>query len=414
MLSENLRLALRSLAANKLRAALTMLGITIGVAAVITLLSVGNGVSRYVAAQFEGLGTNLLFVFPGQFKPGSGPPGRRSSDNPLSQADALALSDPARVPDAGSVVYLFSRTSTLEFGSNTTTVNVRATTPNYAAARNYRVLSGRFLSQADMDDRTRVAVIGQTTLNHLFAADEDALGATIRINGYPFRIVGILDKKGATPFGDDDDTLMIPYTTAVARLFNARTADGRLRVSIILVKLADPTRQDAAIAQIQGVMRDQHNIPYRGNDDFSVLSSQDLVSAFQQVTNVLTVFLGAIAGIALLVGGIGIMNIMLVTVTERTKEIGLRKAVGAKRRHVLMQFLMESIVLSLFGGVLGIGVGMLGAWGIHQAVKQLDTTVTGGSIALAVGFSVAVGLFFGLYPAIRASALRPIEALRYE
>jgi putative ABC transport system permease protein len=265
-----------------------------------------------------------------------------------------------------------------------------------------------------MEQRARVAVIGQTTLNHLFAPDEDALGATIRINGLPFRIVGILDKKGATPFGDEDDTLMVPFTTATARLISARTANGQIAVTLILVQAADPRRQDALIAQITEVLRDRHNIPYRGEDDFTALSEQDLVAAFQQITNVLTVFLGAIAGIALLVGGIGIMNIMLVTVTERTKEIGLRKAVGAKRAHVLTQFLVESVVLSLVGGFFGILVGMLGAWGIHRAVSQLDTTVTLDSVALAVGFSAAVGLFFGIYPAVRASALRPIEALRYE
>lgn len=414
MLTENLRLALRSLAANKLRAALTMLGIAIGVAAVITLLSVGQGVSRYVAAQFEGLGSNLLFVFAGEFRPGSGPPGRRSGDSPLTEGDALALADPARVPDAVRVVPLLGRTVIASVGQNSTSVSLRATTPEYEIARNYKILSGRFISEEDLDDRARVVVIGQTTLNHLFAPDEDALGATIRINGFPFRIIGILDKKGASPFGDEDDTLMIPYTTAVSRLFSVRTASGEQRVSVILVQAADPARQDALIAQVSEVLRDRHGIPYRGEDDFTVLSEADLVSAFQQVTGVLTAFLGAIAGIALLVGGIGIMNIMLVTVTERTKEIGLRKAVGAKRMHVLTQFLVESVVLSLLGGLIGIGVGMLGAWGIQRAVPQLDTSVSASSILLAVGFSAAVGLFFGIYPALRASALSPIVALRYE
>jgi putative ABC transport system permease protein len=414
MLVENLRLALRSLAANKLRAVLTMLGITIGAAAVITLLSVGKGVSRYVSSQFEGLGTNLVFVFPGQFRPGGGPPGRRTGDAVLTEADARALADPARVPDAALVAPLLRRSVTASAGSNTTEVALRAVTPDYAAARHYTVLAGRFITLADMDDRARVVVIGQTTLNHLFAPDEDALGATIRINGDPYRIVGILDKKGATPFGDEDDTLIVPFTTATSRLFSLRTAKGQIRITLILVKVADPSQQDAAITQITEVLRDRHNIPYRGEDDFTVLSEQDLVTAFEQVTDVLTIFLGAIAGISLLVGGIGIMNIMLVTVTERTREIGLRKAVGAKRAHVLTQFLVESVVLSLVGGFFGILVGAAGAWGIHRAVKQLDTTVTADSVLLAVGFSAAVGLFFGIYPAIRASALHPIQALRYE
>ena len=414
MLYENLRLALRSLSANKLRAALTMLGITIGVAAVITLLSVGQGVSRYVAAQFEGLGSNLVFVFAGQFRPGFGGPGRRAGDSVLTMEDAIALSDPARVPDAGRTVPVYSRGVVLSIGSSTASTTLRATTPEYAAARNYHVLSGRFLTQVDMDERARVVVIGQTVLNRLFEADEEPLGATIRINGFPFRVVGVLDQKGATPLGDEDDTIMVPYPTASSRLFSLRTPRGESRVSVILVQAADPARQNALITQVTEVLRDQHNIPYRGEDDFSVLSEQDLVAAFEEITGVLTLFLGAIAGVALLVGGIGIMNIMLVTVSERTKEIGLRKAVGARRAHVLTQFLVESVVLALIGGVLGIALGAAGAWGIQRAVPQLDTAVSLGSVLLAAGFSIAVGLFFGIYPAMRASALRPIEALRYE
>jgi len=414
MLFESLRIAVRSLAANKLRAALTMLGITIGVAAVITLLSVGQGVSRYIGAQFEGLGSNLIFIFPGQFSPGSGPPGRRAGDTVLTLEDAQALMDPLRVPDAASIVPVLARNATLRYADSTAETTLRATTPDYLAARNYALLSGRFISATDLEERARVAVLGQTTLNHLFAPDEDPLGATIRINGYPFRVIGILAPKGATPFGDEDDVLMVPYTTAAARLFSVRTVRGDSRVSLILVKSADPARQDALITQLTDVLRERHNIPYRGEDDFTVLSEQDLLSAFEQVTDVLTLFLGAIAGIALLVGGIGIMNIMLVTVSERTKEIGLRKAVGARRMHVLMQFLVEAVVLALLGGALGIALGWAGAWGIQQAVPDLDTSVSLRSILLATGFSVAVGLFFGIYPAIRASGLSPIEALRYE
>ena len=414
MLTENLRIALRSLAANKLRASLTMLGITIGVAAVITLLSVGQGVSRYVAGQFEGLGTNLVFVFPGQFRPGSGPPGRRGGSAVLTLADYEALADPLRVSGAAVVVPVYSRSADLTAGEHKTSTTLRATTADYAAARNYEVLAGRFINETDLVERARVAVIGQTALNHLFAPDEEALGATIRINGFPFRVVGILASKGATPFGDEDDTVMVPYTTAASRLYALRTLKGESRLSLILVQAADPAQQNQLIAQVSEVLRDRHNIPYRGEDDFTVLSEQDLVSAFEQVTNVLTLFLGAIAGIALLVGGIGIMNIMLVTVSERTREIGLRKAVGARRIHVLTQFLVEAVVLALLGGAFGIGLGWAGAWGIQQAVPDLDTTVSAQSVVLATGFSFVVGLFFGLYPAVRASGLRPIEALRYE
>jgi len=414
VLIESLRLALRSLVANKLRAALTMLGITIGVGAVVTLLSVGQGVSVYIAGQFEGLGTNLIFVFPGQFQPGSGPPGRRSGEVYLTLQDAQALMDASRVTEAARVVPVLGRTVTLAAGASATNTTLRATTPDYAPARNYRLLTGRFITASDLEERARVIVLGQTTLDHLFAADEEPLGATVRVNGYPFRVVGILEKKGATPFGDDDDVAMVPYSTAAARLFSVRTLRGESRVSVILVQAADPARQDVLIQQVTEVVRDRHNIPYRGEDDFSVLSEQDLLSAFQQVTAVLTLFLGAVAGIALLVGGIGIMNIMLVSISERTKEIGLRKAVGARRIHILSQFLVESVTLALLGGALGVALGVAGAWGIQRAVPQLETTVTWNSVALATGFAGAVGLFFGLYPAVRASTLRPIEALRYE
>jgi len=347
------------------------------------------------------------------FRPGSGPPGR-AGDAVLTLEDALALSDPLRVPEAALIVPVLSRNATITAGSASTRTSLRATTPGYAEARNYRILTGRFLSAADGEERARVAVIGQTTLNRLFEADEEPLGATIRINGFPFRIVGILDTKGASPFGDEDDTIMVPYTTAVTRLYSVRTLRGETRVSLILAKATDPARQDILINQISEVLRDRHSIAYREEDDFTVLSEQELLAAFEEVTDVLTLFLGAVAGIALLVGGIGIMNIMLVTVTERTKEIGLRKAVGARRWHVLAQFLVESVVLSLLGGGLGIGLGWVGAWAIQRYVPQLDTAVGVDSVLLATGFSVAVGLFFGIYPAFRASALRPIEALRYE
>jgi len=360
------------------------------------------------------LGTNLIFVFPGQFQPGSGPPGRRSGEVYLTLQDAQALMDASRVTEAARVVPVLGRTVTLAAGASATNTTLRATTPDYAPARNYRLLTGRFITASDLEERARVIVLGQTTLDHLFAADEEPLGATVRVNGYPFRVVGILEKKGATPFGDDDDVAMVPYSTAAARLFSVRTLRGESRVSVILVQAADPARQDVLIQQVTEVVRDRHNIPYRGEDDFSVLSEQDLLSAFQQVTAVLTLFLGAVAGIALLVGGIGIMNIMLVSISERTKEIGLRKAVGARRIHILSQFLVESVTLALLGGALGVALGVAGAWGIQRAVPQLETTVTWNSVALATGFAGAVGLFFGLYPAVRASALRPIEALRYE
>jgi len=412
MFLETIRLGLRSLAANKLRAALTMLGITIGVAAVITLVSVGNSVSRYVADQFAALGSNILYLFPGQFQRG-GPPSR-TANTFLTDRDAAALTDPVRVPDAEAIVPLIRRNVQVARGGNQADVGLRATSPSNFTARDYEVFAGRFFTNDDLDQEARVAVLGLTTLNRLFAPDEEFIGQTIRINGQPFRVIGVFERRGATPFGDEDDAVFVPYTTATRTLFTSRTPKGHVALTLILVKYAEAERKDRVIQQVTDVLRAEHNIPYRGEDDFTILSGEDLLAAFQGITAILTVFLGAIASISLIVGGIGIMNIMLVSVTERTKEIGLRKAVGAKRRDVLGQFLMEAVILSLFGGAIGILLGAVGILAVNRLVPDLAPTVTPESVLLSTTFSIAVGLFFGIYPAVRASSLNPIDALRYE
>jgi putative ABC transport system permease protein len=295
-------------------------------------------------------------------------------------------------------------------------VGLRASTPDYGQLLNFRAARGRFFSEEEYNARSRVVVLGQETIDNLFPAEVDPLDAHIKIRGINFRVVGILEEKGGSSFGgSQDDIAILPLTTAQERLFNNRSQrTGQYLADVIIIQAADEAFVDDIVIDAANALRQAHNISFRDEDDFQILTQSDFLQAFGAVTGVLTLFLGAIASISLLVGGIGIMNIMLVSVTERTREIGLRKAVGAKRRDILSQFLTEAVVLALLGGFLGIGLGILGANGVHQAVPDLDTSVTADSIALAVGFSAAVGLFFGIYPATRAGSLNPIDALRFE
>lgn len=415
VLAENIRIALRSLVANKLRAVLTMLGIMIGVAAVITLLSIGDGVTRFVADQFSGLGTNLVFIIPQQEAPG--PPGSDPlSESSLTLRDAELLADPDLVPGAEAVAPVMFRQIDLQFGGNSHTVLARASTPAYTAINNLTIDRGRDLLDTDYNARSRVILLGPDTVAALFPQDIDPLDQEIRVNGINFRVVGTLTEKGASGIGgSQDDIAIMPLTTAQERLFNNRSArSGEFLADAILIQAIDDQAIDDVIIDASNLLRQTHNIAFRDEDDFQILTQGDFIQAFGAVTGVLTLFLGAIASISLLVGGIGIMNIMLVSVTERTREIGLRKAVGARRSNILSQFLTEAVVLAVLGGLLGIVIGILGAAIVNYFVPQLDTSVTFNSIALAVGFSVAVGLFFGIYPASRAAALNPIEALRFE
>ena len=414
-IAESLRLALRALTANKLRAALTMLGIVIGVGAVITLMSAGEGVSVYIEEQFQGIGTNLLFVFPGSEEETSGgPPGSSAVAAELTIGDAEALSDPIRAPDVAAVAPQVFNTAVVATGRRDTVSQVQGVTPEFAEVRNWFPEVGSFIDQEDMNSRARVAVLGQTVVEDLFPDNPYPLDQTVKISGIPFRVIGVLEAKGGSEFGDVDNSVMVPLTTAQTRLFPSRSRSGERLVSLVLVEAVSEDRMDAAVEQISAILRERHGIDFRDDDDFSVISQADIVAVFGQITGVLTIFLGAIAGISLLVGGIGIMNIMLVSVTERTREIGLRKAVGARRQDILWQFLLEAMTLSLVGGVIGVALGALGAELISLLVDDFRAILLPQAVLLATTFSAAVGLFFGIYPARRASLLNPIDALRYE
>jgi putative ABC transport system permease protein len=419
-ISEYTRMALRALSANKLRSALTMLGIIIGVGAVITLLSVGQGVQNLIAKQLQSIGTNLLFVVPGNL---SNQDTRRGSQQgqmaelTLTTADAEALTDPANVPDMAKVAPELMSSASVRSGKTDLMLSVSGVTPSYETVRNFPVATGSFISDTDLNGRARVAVLGSQVAERLFGANAYPIGATIQVNDVPFKVIGVLESKGGTGGmgGNQDEVVLVPLSTAHQRLFpNYHSRRGEPQLSVIYVQVTSEDRMEAATNEINALLRTRHNIRYQDEDDFTVINQKDLLSIFGQITGVLTLFLGAIAGISLLVGGIGIMNIMLVSVTERTREIGLRKAVGAKRRDILLQFLIESVILALIGGILGILLGAAGAFGISRLQSDLTAVVTPQSVALATGFSAAVGLFFGIYPATRASRLNPIDALRYE
>jgi putative ABC transport system permease protein len=399
--------AFESLSANKVRSALTILGIVIGVGAVIALVSIGRGAESTITGSIEGIGTNLLFVFRGGSEDVRNP-------KPITLGDAEAIRDPFQAPSVVGVAPVLTGSANLTAAGENSNTTLYGVTPEYGPVRNYQVAEGEFINDAHMLGRSSVVVLGKDTAEKLFGRSEALDGETVRIEGQPFRVIGILEERGGSAFSNEDEVALIPLTTAQVRLLRRSTSD---RVDIIFAQAISPQAVIQAQEEIAQVLRNRHRTAI-GVDDFTILSQQDFIATASTITNVLTIFLGGIAAISLLVGGIGIMNIMLVSVTERTREIGLRKAVGAKKMDILVQFLAESSVLSLIGGVIGILLG----WGISLAVGQIaaandaaiNPSLSMDTILLATLFSTAVGLFFGIYPANRAANLEPVEALRYE
>jgi len=412
-LNESLRISFRALGANKMRSVLTMLGIIIGVGAVIALMSVGEGVESFVTGQFQGLGSNLIFVVPGTLEDD---PGRAPQPAVLTYDDAQAIADPLAVQDVMAIAPEVSRTRLVIYGKKETYTTISGVTPVYQAVRNFYVQEGEFITEEMINSRSRVAVLGQAVAERLFPNGGYPIGQQIRIGNIPFRVVGVMEEKGRSAFNNEDDVIFVPITTALSRLFPNRDKRGDYLISIAYVQVSNDKQEtlNAVMAQIEELMRQRHRIAFADDDDFSVFSQADVVSIAEEVTQVLTIFLGAIAAISLLVGGIGIMNIMLVSVTERTREIGIRKAVGAKRRDILLQFLIEAMVLSLVGGLIGIGLGTAGSRAIASLTENIKPVISAQMVLLATGFAAAVGLFFGIYPATRAAGLNPIDALRYE
>ncbi|PZR95850.1 MAG: hypothetical protein DLM69_11255 [Candidatus Chloroheliales bacterium] len=412
-LLETIRIALGALASNKLRAILTMLGIIIGVAAVIALMAVGKGAQQKLTDQVGGLGSNLVLVFPGNQNQTSATNVAKNG-GVLTLDDANALARNANTPHVVMVAPQSSGSAQVAYGKKDIKTTIIGTTPEYAQARNLNVPDGQgqWFTRKDVDTRANVALIGPDTADSLFNG-ANPVGRPIRINGIVYRVVGVVERKGGSPFGSTDGYVYIPITNMQTKLFAARYWGiyGR-SIGALNIAVDDAANVQNTIEGVTQVLRQRHKI-LRQQDDFTVISQSDILSFLTTLTTILTFFLGAIAGISLLVGGIGIMNIMLVSVTERTREIGLRKAVGAKRRDILTQFLVEAIVLSVIGGLIGIGLGSLIGKGVELS-GIIAPQVTVDAVALAVGFSIAVGLFFGIYPAQRASRLNPIDALRYE
>jgi putative ABC transport system permease protein len=403
------RIAIGALRVNALRSALTMLGIIIGVGAVITMVAVGAGAQARVAEQIQSLGSNLIIVLSGAITSGGVRLGTGTQFT-ITEDDAWAIM--REVPGVQAAAPHMRGTGQVVYGNLNWSTIVQGVTPEFFEAREWGVVAGKSFTQEDQDGATKVALLGQTVVRNLFP-DSDPVGQVIRIRKVPFTAVGVLDRKGQNTWGQDqDDIILIPLSTAKKKVMGVSQANAR-SVGAISIKIRDGEDMKEAEQQIRDLLRQRHRLQPYQEDDFWLRNLSEVLQTQEESSRVLTMLLAAIASVSLLVGGIGIMNIMLVSVTERTREIGLRMAVGARGRDILTQFLVEALTLSLIGGLIGIGVGLAGSYGIAY-FADWRTLIQPEAILLAFVFSGAVGIFFGFYPARKASRLDPIEALRYE
>jgi putative ABC transport system permease protein len=400
--------ALRILARNRLRAGLTMLGIVIGVGAVIAMVSIGEGAKRAVQAQIATMGTNVIIVWPGATTV-SGVRGGQGGAVTLTVSDALDLKK--KIPLLSETGWARREVMQMVNGNRNWNGPINGVSPSYLTIRDWAFSSGGPFTQADLDSAARVALIGQTIVDNLFDEGEEPVGAVIRIRNVPFRVIGVLSPKGQSAQGSDqDDVIFIPFTTAERKVFGTMFLGS---VAALFASTDRPEDLPEAVERIREVLRGRHRLQAEQADDFTVKTQVDIGKVQEGTNYTLTLLLFSVASVSLLVGGIGIMNILLVSVTERTREIGVRMAVGAKRRHIVMQFLIEAMTLSLLGGAVGVVLGVVGAK-LTTVVAGWPTVISTDVILIAFLFSLAVGLFFGLYPANKASRLNPIEALRYE
>ena len=403
MYKESFLMAWASLIANKLRSLLTMLGIIIGVAAVIALVSIGNGVKQDIENSISSLGSNLLVVLPGAPRT----PGARSSQGSMKSLKISDYEAIAKLEGVKAASPMTNGSYVVIYQNKNWTTSVAGVNANFQDVNNWTMTSGRFFSDKNVQNRERVAVVGQTVVKNLFA-DEDPVGKEIRVKNIPFRVIGVLKSKGNGTMGNDqDDTVLIPYTTSMERV------EGIDYLRMVYVVSKDDEGIDRLQADIENLLRVRHNIKDTNLDDFNIQNMKSIMETVAQTTGTFTLFLGAVAAISLVVGGIGIMNIMLVSVTERTREIGVRKALGATYSVIVTQFLIEAVVISLMGGFIGIAFG-IGASKVIGMVSGMSTIVSVPTIIMSFAFSMAIGLIFGIYPARKAAKLNPIDALHYE